>query len=250
MNCGGPEIVTGSKDGAVKIWDPRQASDPVVDISPQYSKRNESGTRDCWAVTFGDSFSNDERSICAGYDNGDLKLFDLRKLAVVWETTLSNGICSIEFDRKDIKKNKLAITTLEGGLRCYDMRTFHSEKGYAYVSEKNAGRSVGKNGVISGPKSTVWSVKHLPQNRDLFVTCGGTGSLRLWNYQYPEKRKAVGTDGQDYGIAGSLNLLHATTLSSQPVHCFDWSSDKMGLGLAGSFDQCVRVILTTRLNLF
>jgi hypothetical protein len=39
---------------------------------------------DCWAVgyyfyvSFGNSFNNDERCIAAGYDNGDLKIFDLR----------------------------------------------------------------------------------------------------------------------------------------------------------------------------
>jgi hypothetical protein len=34
--------------------------------------------RDCWSVCFGNSFNNEERSVCAGYDNGDIKLYDLR----------------------------------------------------------------------------------------------------------------------------------------------------------------------------
>lgn len=29
-------------------------------------------------------------------------------------------------------------------------------------------------------ESTVWGVAHLPQNRDVFMTCGGNGSLELW----------------------------------------------------------------------
>ena len=29
-------------------------------------------------------------------------------------------------------------------------------------------------------KSTIWIVKHLPQNRDVFMTLGGSGSLNLW----------------------------------------------------------------------
>ena len=29
-------------------------------------------------MCFGNSFNNDERSVCAGYDNGDIKLYDLR----------------------------------------------------------------------------------------------------------------------------------------------------------------------------
>jgi WD repeat-containing protein 92 len=34
--------------------------------------------RDCWTVAFGNAFSDEERCFAAGYDNGDLKLFDLR----------------------------------------------------------------------------------------------------------------------------------------------------------------------------
>ena len=34
--------------------------------------------RDCWTVAFGNSYNEDERCLLAGYDNGDVKLFDLR----------------------------------------------------------------------------------------------------------------------------------------------------------------------------
>ena len=33
-----------------------------------------------------------DRYVCAGYDNGDIKLFDLRKMAVRWETNVKNGV--------------------------------------------------------------------------------------------------------------------------------------------------------------
>lgn len=35
---------------------------------------------------------NEERCIAAGYDNGDIKLFDLRAMRVQWESTLPNGV--------------------------------------------------------------------------------------------------------------------------------------------------------------
>ncbi|XP_067647810.1 dynein axonemal assembly factor 10 [Eurosta solidaginis] len=252
VDCGAPEIVTGSRDGAVKVWDMRQGAAPVVDISPESIKGdgiNRNERRDCWAVAFGDSYNNAERCVAAGYDNGDLKLFDLRQLAVRWDTTLKNGICDIEFDRSDIPMNKMGVATLEGGLLIYDMRTQHPTKGFTYVEERNAGRSVGSNGVITGPRSTVWAIRHLPQNRDVFVSCGGTGSIRLWQYEYPEKRRKPDADNIEMGLAGSLQMLHASTVSSQPVHSFDWHPDKMGLAVCGSFDQCVRVLVTTKLNL-
>lgn len=181
LKCGAPEIVTAGKDGNVKVWDPRQKNEPVLCVSGVSEADGGTGSRDCWAVTFGNSYNTDERIVCSGYDNGDLKLFDLRTGSLRWETNVKNGICGIEFDRKDIEMNKMVVTTLEGGLFVYDMRTQHPTKGFSMISEKDAGRSLGTNGVISGGRSTVWCVRHVPQNRDLFVTCGGTGSLRLWN---------------------------------------------------------------------
>ncbi|XP_053677604.1 dynein axonemal assembly factor 10 [Anopheles nili] len=247
VNCGAPEIVTGGRDGSVKVWDPRQPGEPVANICPASNQPGE--RRDCWAVGFGDSYNSVERVVCSGYDNGDLKLVDLRNLKLRWESNVNNGVCSLEFDRKDIRMNKLVVTTLEGGLIVHDMRTQHSEKGFASVREKTVGQSLGSNGVISGAKSTVWTVKHLPQNRDIFMTGGGSGNVRIWLYRYPEKRCKTLSDGEEQGIAGTLEMLHATTLSTQPVHTFDWSPDRQGLAVCGSFDQTVRVLVTTNLNL-
>ncbi len=37
--------------------------------------------------------------LAAGYDNGDVKMFDLRTMKVHWETELPSGVCSLQFDR-------------------------------------------------------------------------------------------------------------------------------------------------------
>jgi hypothetical protein len=37
-------------------------------------------------------------------------------------------------------------------------------------------------------------------------------------------------------------------VSTQPINSFDWSPDKEGLACCGSFDQCVRVVVVTKLN--
>lgn len=40
----------------------------------------------------GDAFNAEERTVVAGYDNGDIKMFDLKKMAVRWETNIKNGV--------------------------------------------------------------------------------------------------------------------------------------------------------------
>ena len=109
--------------GTVKVWDVRQENDPVAMMQPKESEAK----RDCWAVAFGTSMSyvinvicsrfclgvvdgsflwsadwylcagntytEAERVVAAGYDNGDIKLFDLRSMSVRWETNIKNGVC-------------------------------------------------------------------------------------------------------------------------------------------------------------
>ena len=74
--------------GSVKVWDPRQKGSPVACMEPAEGETR----RDCWCVAFGNSFSDVERCVCAGYDNGDVKMFDLRTMTQRWETNIKNGV--------------------------------------------------------------------------------------------------------------------------------------------------------------
>ncbi|XP_078412619.1 dynein axonemal assembly factor 10 isoform X2 [Cetorhinus maximus] len=183
---GAPEVVTGSRDGMVKVWDPRQKDTPVANMQPADGDTR----RDCWTVAFGHAYSCQERCVCAGYDNGDIKLFDLRSMSLRWEKNIRNG---------------------------------------AY-------------------KSTIWQVRHLPQNRDIFMTAGGAGNLHLWKYEYPAQRSKKDSENTDMGVAGAVTLLQNVTVSTQPIGSLDWSPDKQGLCVCTAFDQTVRVLIATKLN--
>jgi len=228
---GAPELVTGSRDGSVKVWDPRQKDIPVANMEVGEGEIK----RDCWCVSFGNSYNNQQRVVCAGYDNGDIKMFDLKTMSLQWETNVKNGVCGLEFDRKDIVMNKLVATTLESTFHTYDLRTHHANKGYTSLAQK-------------AHDSTIWCVKHLPQNRDIFITAGGNGTVNLWKYNYPSARSKEDSDGMDEGVMGTLSKLQNTTLSTQPIASFDWSADKEGLAVCSSFDQVLRVLVVTKLN--
>ncbi|CAM9263038.1 unnamed protein product [Phaeothamnion confervicola] len=246
VGYGAPELVTGGRDGCVRVWDPR-VPQPVLALEPDEGQT----ARDCWTVAFGDSYSDQDRCVAAGYDNGDLKLFDLRANAVRWETNVSNGVTCVEFDRKDIEMNKLVVTTLESKFRVFDLRTQHPEHGFASLSEK-------------AHKATVWLARHLPQNRDIFMTGGGNGGFNLYKYHYPASRTRVrpgvsgnsgiggaglpGADERPTGVAGTVELLNSRVVSSQPIVSFDWSPDKEGLCALASVDQAVRVFIVTKLG--
>uniref|UniRef100_A0A8C2MA59 WD repeat-containing protein 92 n=1 Tax=Cricetulus griseus TaxID=10029 RepID=A0A8C2MA59_CRIGR len=221
---GVPEIVTDSRDETVKVWDPRQKDDPVANMEPAQGENK----RDCWTVAFGNAYNREERVVCAGYDNGDIKLFDLRNMLLRWETNIKNVVCSLEFDRKDISMNKLVSTSLEG-------KFHHPTKGFASVTEK-------------AHKSTIWQVRHLPRNRELFLTAGGASSLHLWKYEYPTHRSKKDSEGVEMGVAGSVSLLQNVILSTQPASSLDWSPDKRGRCICSSFDQTVRMLIVTKLQ--
>ena len=164
-------------------------------------------------------------------------MFDLKMNLLKWETNLKNGICSVEFDRKDTEMNKLSVTTLESKIHVFDLKTLHPQLGYAGVSE-------------AAHNSTVWGARYCPQNRDLFVSLGGNGSLNLYKYNYPTQRHMKDDNNVLKGVAGSLSLLNYKEVTTQPIISFDWHPDKLGLSCMCALDQSVKIYIITRLNLY
>jgi hypothetical protein len=75
----------------VKVWDLRKKDGAVACLGPEVGE----AIIDPWTVSFGNSYNNQERMVAVGYENGDVKLFDLRTMKIHWETNLKNGVIEI-----------------------------------------------------------------------------------------------------------------------------------------------------------
>eukprot|EP00483_Globobulimina_turgida_P010507 UN10528 len=182
--------------------------------------------------------------IAAGYDNGDVKVLDLRTNKIYFETNVNNGVCCLEFDRKDIKLNKLVITSLESQYRIYDMKTKHISDGFAYLNIDSINSTKSDQNKKKG--TTIWQCRHLPQNRDIWITCLGNGNVNIWKYIYPDERFVVDDKGDKKGVMGQVNLLSnqtVSTLSTQPIVSWNWNQSKIGLACMASLDQTFQIVV-------
>ena len=144
-NIGSTELVTVGKDGVGKIWDLR-ANKPVIEFP---SSSNEKELPECWAVSFGNSHNYGERCVGLGYDNGDIKIYDIRTSKLKWKTNLKYGISSIEFDKKDIPINKMIATTFESKLHVFDLVSNNPDFEFESINDANHNSTIWEIGRAS-----------------------------------------------------------------------------------------------------
>ncbi|KAI7881280.1 WD40 repeat-like protein [Lichtheimia hyalospora FSU 10163] len=192
-----PELATASRDGCVKVWDTRQLDKAVFNV-------RHTEQQDAWSVAFGGS-TYDNRLVAAGYENGDLELFDLAASQYLWKTNVGAGICSIDFNQ-----DKLVLCTLSG------------------LAIVNLTKSGTVEQLQSSSDTTMWAAHHVPQDPRYFGVVGGDGVFRLWDH-----------DGTKQQPVASLSL------SKHPIIACDWNRDKQGLVACASFDQTLRIAQVT-----
>ncbi|ETO10560.1 hypothetical protein RFI_26815 [Reticulomyxa filosa] len=244
--CGASELVTCSRDGSVKVWDPRTSTSVCELVCAKKANGNSANKRDCWTVAFGNSFDNSNRVVCAGYDNGDIKMLDLKMNAMIYEYNLNNGIVDIEFDRTHVPMNKMVVTTLESKFFVFDLKTMHSVDGFAYSTQPVLAFSI----LLWLQKTSLHKKSVYTYNRDIWCTTGGNGTVQLWKYSYPSQRSIIDKEtNTKKGVMGEIvPLTDAHKCSDQPLISWHWNKDKIGLACATSLDQKVRVFFVTKLH--
>ncbi|KAL8274838.1 hypothetical protein Esti_001244 [Eimeria stiedai] len=228
-----PLVITGGREGVVKVWDLR-TKQQVVSLEPVAGEE----AAECWSVCWGGCTGGSLGSVCCGYDNGDVKLFDLGRMQLLAETNLDYGVCCLACDRRDIALNKLLVAALEGKLFTADLRTQHPEEGFAFKQHQ-----------IS--KGTIWGVYPLPQNREIAAASCGSGTVAVLLYSYPDQRSLADPEtGLLRGVVGSQQMLNEAEVASQPVVDWSWHPQKAGLAVSAALDQQIRLTVVTKLSLF
>lgn len=133
--------------------------------------------------------------------------------------------------------SKLSATCLEGRAYLWDLRASNLNGNYG-----------GWTGNVEKSNHTVWGGRFLHQNRDVFVTIGGSGAVKIWKYKYHKETHQINHEDNISGISGNLEKLQECQIAEQPISAFDWSPDKLGLAVSTAFDQKVRLLAFTNLD--
>ncbi|KAF9542975.1 hypothetical protein EC957_001411 [Mortierella hygrophila] len=239
---GRPEFVTGGRDGTVKLWDMRQdhkaagsGAGTVLGkpLSTMASLKKQVDGHDVWCVNMGvGQGADDETLVVAGYDNGDLRVMDLRMGQAVFETNLQHGICSVELSshRQGTSSrpfSSLVATTLEGSMHVFDLVDGQFKATTSTSAGSNATAMTEEVvAVQSGDDSTLWQVRHVPQRPDIFAVTDGGGYMHLYEH------------GDEKTLSEQLG---SHKLAEQGILSLDFNEELEGLFVGCDLDNTLRV---------
>lgn len=195
------EVATGSRDGRVRVSDVRCAAGAVASLDPRGEQR------DCWSVAVGRAGGARERSVFAGFDNGDVKLWDLRANAVVWEANVGSGVVSLQARGGAEGAPEFAAGCLSGALVC---------------------GSAGGCAEVARAQSAIWAVQRCPQRPEMIAAACGSGELVVWEQSAEDPKR--------------VEEVMERELAAQPLASLDWHPDCAGLAAVTAYDQTVRVV--------
>ena len=193
-------LVSGGREGMVKVWDRRDLRRSVLSMEGE----GERGRAEVWTVEAGP----DCDSVCAGYSNGDVRLFDCKAGKVRWQASLAKGVTSLNL----LTEDRLVGGSVGGNVVVWDL-----------TSDQRTDTKLESN--------TVWSAVASPHDESVVVATLGSGAIHLLSL-----------------TRAHLTKLTSHQSSDKPLTTWTWSRDKPGLGLATGFDQNIRVVIVTNIQ--
>lgn len=117
-------------------------------------------------------------------------MFDLRTFRMRWQVQVQHGVCFLEANDKYEPLKKLVAACTFGNLDVFDFSEGTSDAStVSHVCKEDADElspaqrnELNEYDVSLGDlRPTVWCVRHLPQNPNIFATCGASGMVRIWH---------------------------------------------------------------------
>ena len=194
------------------MWDPRNLEAPSLRMVPEPGQAR----KQCWTVCQSQQTSDNSQQhfVAAGFDNGDIKVFDVRNSKIAWETSLSRGISKltvINMNNDNPSDIKLLAGTVQGRLYSWSLNKPEETPQQLQLD-----------------KSTIWEAQKLSNNKNLVVTALGSGAMTL-----------VDLDKEN------INTIVSHQVSEPPLNGLSVSKDKPGLVATSSFDQTIRLFYYT-----
>ncbi|EGG24834.1 hypothetical protein DFA_03079 [Cavenderia fasciculata] len=162
-------IATGGRDGKVALWDSR-SSFKSVSSTHSFSHNISQGKLDCWSVSLFGS------NIIAGYENGDINVYDIKTNRLVSSTNFGFGVSSVNVNERQGLDNIMI-----GG----------NESQLLFGSTSNDG-IIKKTKEIKGDGicKFVWSARYSPHNPSIFSIAGNDGTVTMYdNYKKMDQVK-------------------------------------------------------------
>lgn len=225
-------FVTGGLDGTLKLWDIRTKECVLSLIA--------GGKRSCRSAYLTNPFNDSEDCIIAGYDTGDVLIYDIRSKHPRFRVTFDVGITDFAFNDNGPKKMCIARETPKFHVVDLDasdkQQKFVSIDGECKYDENDPFYSSGK------PAASINTcVRFLPQSSNMFVVGSGDGSHSLMKYQDIENNKDI-EDKKDFGLCSTVVT---NKESFGPVKTIQWYNNQPIF--ASCTDSSIQVIEITNL---
>ncbi|KAN0029737.1 hypothetical protein ACTA71_007873 [Dictyostelium dimigraforme] len=205
-------VVCGGKDGSIKVYDTRikpnsgenSTSTSSISTFEQTNKSN------CWSICINDS------NIIAGFENGDLNIYNLKTNSIQSTTKLNGGICSIDSNDRSNILNQFLVTTNKSFISTVSFNNNTNNMEYKdYEINKN-------------PNQTIWSGIYSPWNKkdkeNIFTVAQLDGSVSMYR--------------------DDCKLIDKVSVSNLSILSLDYNKDKKGLLCCISLKKQLSILIS------